>query len=66
MAWYQAPVDGASHPEAHLHAEFYPPYRSRDRLKYLAGTELAAGMFAMDALPEDKARELQQVEIILE
>jgi UDPglucose--hexose-1-phosphate uridylyltransferase len=61
MAWYQAPVDGAAHPESHLHAEFYPPYRTRDRLKYLAGTELAAGWFAMDALPEDKARELQQV-----
>jgi UDPglucose--hexose-1-phosphate uridylyltransferase len=61
MAWYQAPTDGATHPESHLHAEFYPPYRTRDRLKYLAGTELAAGWFAMDALPEDKARELQQV-----
>lgn len=65
MAWYQAPVDGEAHPEAHLHAEFYPPYRTRDRLKYLAGTELAAGLFAMDALPEDKARELQQVEVCL-
>ena len=31
-------------------------------LKYLAGTELAAGFFAMDALPEEKARELQQVQ----
>jgi UDPglucose--hexose-1-phosphate uridylyltransferase len=61
MAWYQAPSDGAPHPESHLHAEFYPPYRTRDRLKYLAGTELAGGWFAMDALPEDKARELQQV-----
>jgi UDPglucose--hexose-1-phosphate uridylyltransferase len=61
MAWYQAPTDGARHPESHLHAEFYPPYRTRDRLKYLAGTELAAGWFAMDALPEEKARELQQV-----
>ncbi|HWI81784.1 galactose-1-phosphate uridylyltransferase [Ramlibacter sp.] len=65
MAWYQAPTDGASHPEAHLHAQFYPPYRTRDRLKYLAGTELAAGFFAMDALPEEKARELQQVEVRL-
>src|SRR3954454_23366918 len=55
MAWYQAPSDGKPHPEAHLHAEFYPPYRTRDKLKYLAGTELAAGMFAMDALPEEKA-----------
>lgn len=61
MAWYQAPTDGQPHPESHLHAEFYPPYRTKDRLKYLAGTELAAGWFAMDALPEDKARELQAV-----
>lgn len=66
MAWYQAPLDGAPHPESHLHAEFYPPYRTRERLKYLAGTELAAGWFAMDALPEDKARELQQVEVNVE
>ena len=63
MAWYQAPTDGRHHPEAHLHAELYPPYRTRDRLKYLAGTEIAAGFFAMDALPEEKARELQQVEV---
>ena len=65
MAWYQAPTDGRAHPEWHLHAEFYPPYRTRDRLKYLAGTELAAGFFAMDALPEDKARELQAVQVTL-
>jgi UDPglucose--hexose-1-phosphate uridylyltransferase len=65
MAWYQAPTDGEAHPEAHLHAQIYPPYRTRDRLKYLAGTEIAAGFFAMDALPEDKARELQQVEVNL-
>lgn len=66
MAWYQAPTDGLAHPESHLHAEFYPPYRTQTRLKYLAGTELAAGFYAMDALPEDKARELQQVEVDVE
>ena len=66
MALYQAPTDGRPHPESHLHAEFYPPYRTPDRLKYLAGTELAAGFYAMDALPEDKARELQQVEVRIE
>ena len=65
MAWYQAPTDGRPHPESHLHAQLYPPYRSRDRLKYLAGTEIGAGFFAMDALPEDKARELQQVAVAL-
>jgi len=61
MAWFGAPTDGQAHPESHLHAQFYPPYRTSDRLKYLAGTELAAGMFANDALPEQKAKELQAV-----
>lgn len=66
MAWYQAPTDGDPHPESHLHAEFYPPYRTPDRLKYLAGTELAAGFFAMDVLPEEKALELQNVAVDIE
>lgn len=66
MAWYQAPTDGAPHPESHLHAQFYPPHRTRERLKYLAGTEIGAGFYAMDALPEDKARELQAVTVSLE
>lgn len=66
MAWFTAPTDGKAHPEAHLHAEFYPPYRTSERLKYLAGTELAAGMFANDALPEEKAKELQAVIVNIE
>ncbi|ALF52913.1 galactose-1-phosphate uridylyltransferase [Nostoc piscinale CENA21] len=66
MAWFGAPTDGLAHPEAHLHAQFYPPYRTRERLKYLAGTELAAGMFANDALPEEKAKELQAVAVNIE
>lgn len=61
MHWYQAPTDGAAHPEVHLHAEFYPAYRAPGKLKYLAGTEIAAGMFANDALPEQKAAELRAV-----
>ena len=63
MAWYQAPTDGADHPETQLHAQFFPPYRTRDRLKFLAGTELGAGLFAMDVLPETTALELQQVAV---
>ncbi len=66
MVWYQAPADGQPHPETQLHAQFYPPYRTRDRLKYLAGTELGAGTFAMDALPEQKALELQNIDVDLE
>jgi UDPglucose--hexose-1-phosphate uridylyltransferase len=59
MVVHQAPTDGAPHPEAHLHAEFYPPYRAPGRLKYLAGTEIGAGFFTNDALPEAKAAELR-------
>ena len=66
MAWYQAPTDGAEHPETQLHAQFFPPYRNRDRLKFLAGTELGAGLFAMDVLPESSAQQLQQVDVSAE
>ncbi|MBC7385483.1 MAG: galactose-1-phosphate uridylyltransferase [Cryobacterium sp.] len=59
MILYQAPLDGAAHPEAHVHFEIYPPYRTKDRLKYLAGTELGGGMFVNDSVPEEKAAELR-------
>lgn len=65
MAWYQAPTDGIPHPETQLHAQLTPPMRSATQRKYLAGTELGAGMYAMDALPEDTARALQGVAVTL-
>lgn len=49
-------------PHFHFHVEFYPVTRSPERLKYLAGTELGAGTFTVDILPEDAARALRQVE----
>jgi len=61
MAFHQAPTDGAPHPEAHLHAEIYPAYRMPGRLKYLAGSELGAGVFTADTTPEQKAAELREV-----
>jgi UDPglucose--hexose-1-phosphate uridylyltransferase len=63
MAMHQAPTDGRLHPEAHLHIEFYPAYRMEGRLKYLAGSELGAGMFTADTIPEEKARELRDVAV---
>jgi UDPglucose--hexose-1-phosphate uridylyltransferase len=66
MVFHQAPTDGQPHPEAHAHIELYPPYRTPERLKYLAGTEIGAGMFANDSLPEAKAAELRAVEVSLE
>ena len=63
MAFHQAPTDGGSHPEAHVHIEIYPAYRMAGRLKYLAGSELGAGVFTADTFPEDKAAELRRVEV---
>jgi UDPglucose--hexose-1-phosphate uridylyltransferase len=63
MVVHQAPTDGADHPEAHLHFEFYPAYRMPGRLKYLAGSELGGGVFTSDTVPEEKAAELQAVDV---
>jgi UDPglucose--hexose-1-phosphate uridylyltransferase len=63
MAWYQAPTGIDTAGACHLHAELYPSYRMPGRLKYLAGTEIAAGLFANDALPEQKAAELRAVDV---
>jgi UDPglucose--hexose-1-phosphate uridylyltransferase len=63
LAFHQAPTDGAEHPEAHLHAEFYPAFRMPGRLKYLAGSEIGAGVFTADTLPEQKAAELRAVAV---
>jgi UDPglucose--hexose-1-phosphate uridylyltransferase len=63
LAFHQAPTDGEPHPEAHLHAELYPAYRMPGRLKYLAGSEIGAGVFTADTVPEQVARELQAVTV---
>jgi UDPglucose--hexose-1-phosphate uridylyltransferase len=48
------------HQPGHLHVELYPPLRSADRLKHLAGSELGAGTFAVDVLPERAADALRE------
>ena len=55
----------AAAPGGALHIEFYPPYRMPGRLKYLAGSEIGAGVFTADTLPEEKAAELRAVEVSL-
>jgi UDPglucose--hexose-1-phosphate uridylyltransferase len=63
-----APPDRASSASApspgtgggHLHVEFYPPLRTADKLKYLAGSEQGAGTFISDTLPEESAAALRE------
>jgi len=63
MIIHQSPTDNKDYGYYHLHFEFYPPYRTKDKLKYLAGCELGAGTFINDTLPEEKAKELRKVNI---
>jgi UDPglucose--hexose-1-phosphate uridylyltransferase len=55
----QRPTDGEDHGYYHMHFEFYPANRAHDKLKHLAGVEVGAGTFLLDAAPEDKAAELR-------
>jgi UDPglucose--hexose-1-phosphate uridylyltransferase len=59
MVMHQAPSDGREYPYYHFHIEFYPPYRTADKLKYRASGESGAGTFINDTLPEEKAAELR-------
>ena len=68
MALHQAPTASPEHAAAagipaghgHLHAEFYPPLRTAEKLKYLAGSEQGAGTFISDTLPEESAAKLRE------
>ncbi|MCL5035800.1 MAG: galactose-1-phosphate uridylyltransferase [Chloroflexi bacterium] len=63
MVMHQRPTDGREYPFYHFHIEFYPPYRTPEKLKYLAGCESGAGTFINDTLPEEKAAELRDIDI---
>ena len=63
MVMHQAPTDssaGEYEGVAHFHIEFYPPNRTAEKLKYLAGSETGAGVYVMDVLPETSAKELRR------
>ena len=60
MVMHQRPSDGEDYtPLYQFHIEFYPPLRTKDKLKYLAGSEAGAGAYINDTLAEEKAQELK-------
>lgn len=62
MLMHQRPVNGDLDARDYyrFHIEFYPPYRTPDKLKYLAGSEAGAGAFINDTLPEMTAQTLRE------
>jgi UDPglucose--hexose-1-phosphate uridylyltransferase len=62
MVLKQTPTDGRPVDEDHFRIEFYPPHRTKEKLKYLASVESGAGTFINDTLAEERAAELRQTE----
>lgn len=58
MLLHQAPVGDVNSSNYHFHIEFYPFNRTRDKLKYLAGSE-QVGTFINDTLAEETAAALR-------
>jgi UDPglucose--hexose-1-phosphate uridylyltransferase len=60
LALHQSPTHGPQWLDvAHLHIELTPPHRAPDKLKHLAGSELAAGAYIGDVAPEAAAEALR-------
>lgn len=65
MGWHQSPVDGAPHPEAHLHAHYYPPLlRSATIRKFIVGYEMLAEP-QRDITAESAAARLREMSEVL-
>ncbi len=61
MVTHQRPTDGQAYPHYHYHVEFYPPNRTADKLKYLAGSEAGAGAYINDTHAEETAATLRSI-----
>lgn len=63
MAIHQAPVDGGDYRNYHMHLLLQPPLRQPGLMKFLAGPEIGGGNFMADTMPEEKATELNAVDL---
>ncbi|HKP32019.1 MAG TPA: hypothetical protein VJT83_04810, partial [Chitinophagaceae bacterium] len=59
----QAPVDGISYNDYHMHLIICPPLRQPGLQKFLAGPETGADTFMADTMPEEKAAELRAIQL---
>ncbi len=65
MGFHQSPGDGLPHPEAHLHAHYYPPLlRSATVRKFMVGYELLANP-QRDVTAEGAAARLREMSDVL-
>ena len=63
MSVVQSPVDGGDYRHFRMHFWLQPPYRQPGLIKYLAGPEIGGGNFMADTIPEEKAAELNKIDL---
>lgn len=61
-AWHQAPVHGG-HPDTRLFLEVFSLRRAPDKLKFLAGSESAEGVWINDIAPEQAAEAIRAAQV---
>ncbi|MHA1342258.1 MAG: galactose-1-phosphate uridylyltransferase [Promethearchaeota archaeon] len=63
MAHINPPIHSGNMDFFHYHIEIYPPYRDKDKLKYLAGVELGTNTIINPSNPSENAKLLRNVKI---
>ncbi len=60
---HNAPYNGGSYDHFHYHIEMYPPYRAKDRIKYIAGVEMGTHTFINPTNPQENAKKLREIDL---
>ncbi|MCX7653369.1 MAG: galactose-1-phosphate uridylyltransferase [Fervidobacterium sp.] len=66
MMLFQAPVNDVRYNHAfHFHIEFNPVKRDKDKIKWMASVETGTWAFINPKVPEEAAKELRNVEVVV-
>ncbi len=60
---HNAPYNMNDPEHFHYHIEIYPPYRAKDRIKFIAGVEMGTHTFINPTNPQENARLLREIEL---
>ena len=63
MMFFQAPMKRLDAEPFHLHVEFNPPKRDKDKIKWMASVETGTWAFINPMVPEQAAEMLRKVEV---
>ena len=60
---HNAPYNMGKNDHFHYHIEIYPPYRAKDRVKFIAGVEMGTHTFINPTNPQDNAKKLRDINL---